>query len=74
MIFERIKELMVSTLDLDPSKIMLESYFKEDLGQESVDLIQLIVAAEEEYGMEVDESSLENMKQVKDVVAYFETH
>jgi acyl carrier protein len=52
----------------------MEAYFVDDLGADSLDIMEMIMAFEDEFGFEVSEESLENVRQVKDVVEYFENH
>lgn len=72
MVFEKVREIIVNQLELEPEKITLESYFVDDLGADSIDVMEMIMSFEKEFGIEVSEDSLENIKQVKDVVDYFE--
>ena len=72
MIFEKVKEIIVTQLDLEPEKVTMESYFIEDLGADSLDVIEMIMEFENEFDIEVDEETLSGVKQVKDVVKYFE--
>ncbi|MFA0816351.1 MAG: acyl carrier protein [Anaerofustis sp.] len=72
MVFEKIKAMIAAQLEIDPEKITMESYFVDDLGADSLDVMELIMAFESEFDMEVSEESLENIKQVKDIVEYFE--
>lgn len=74
MIFEKIKSLIVTQLEVDPEKVTPETYFVEDLGADSLDVMELVTVFEEEFGTEVDTESLESIKQVKDIVRYFESH
>ncbi len=72
MIFEKVKEIIVTQLDLEPEKVTMESYFIEDLGADSLDVMEMIMEFENEFDIEVDEETLSGVKQVKDVVKYFE--
>ena len=72
MVFEKIKDMIAAQLEIDPEKITMESYFVDDLGADSLDVMELIMAFESEFDMEVNEESLETIKQVKDIVEYFE--
>lgn len=74
MVFEKIKKLIVSQLEVDEEKVTMDTYFVDDLGADSLDVMELIMAFENEFDIEVDEDSLEKIKQVKDVVEYFESH
>ncbi len=72
MIFDKIKDIIVKQLDLDPEKVTEDSYFIEDLGADSLDVMEMIMEFENEFDIEVDEDTLSGIKQVKDVVKYFE--
>ncbi len=72
MVFEKIKEMIAEQLEIDPQKITMDSYFVDDLGADSLDVMELIMAFESEFNIEVNEESLENIKQVRDIVEYFE--
>ena len=72
MVFEKIKDMIAAQLEIDAEKITMESYFVDDLGADSLDVMELIMAFESEFDMEVNEESLESIEQVKDIVEYFE--
>ncbi len=72
MIYDKIRNIICGQLKIDPSKITMDSYFVDDLGADSLDIMEMIMAFEDEFGFEVSEESLENVRQVKDVVEYFE--
>lgn len=72
MVFEKIKEMIAAQLEIEPQKITMDSYFVDDLGADSLDVMELIMAFESEFNIEVNEESLENIKQVRDIVEYFE--
>jgi len=74
MVFDKVKEVIVSQLGVEPEAVTPEAYFIEDLGADSIDVMELITAFETEFTVEVDEDSLGEIRQVKDVVAYFEAH
>jgi acyl carrier protein len=72
MIFEKVRDMIASQLEIEPDTITMDSYFVDDLGADSLDVMELIMAFESEFDVEVSEHSLENIKQVKDIVEYFE--
>ncbi len=67
---ERIKATMEAQLNLDGVEITEKSSFKEDLGIDSLDLFELIMAFEEEYGIEIPAEELEDIKTVGDMIEY----
>ena len=67
---EKMKELIAEQLNADAESITLETSFKEDLGADSLDLFELIMALEEEYSIEIPQGGLESLSTVGDVVEY----
>ena len=72
MVFEKVKELVARELKVDPEKITLETHLIEDLGADSLDAVDLIMALEDEFGMEVDDETAQNAKTIGDLVKYIE--
>lgn len=68
--FERVKEIIEEQLNLDGVEITEGSSFKEDLGADSLDLFELVMAFEEEYGIEIPSEDLENIATVGDIMEY----
>ena len=71
---EKIKEMVADSLGLDESSVTENSSFKEDLGADSLDLFELVMALEEEYGVEIPTEDLEQIATVGDVIKYLEEH
>ena len=74
MIFDKVKKVIVDQLDVDPEKVTMDSYFIDDLEADSLDVMEMIMEFENMFGVEVDEDSLSEIKQVGDVVRFFEAH
>lgn len=74
MVFDKVKEILVDQLDLDPEKVTMESNFIDDLGADSLDLVDLVMSLEDDFGVEVPDDAIETMKTVGDAVAYIEAH
>ncbi len=72
--FEKMKEIIAEQLNVDESEIELTSNFKEDLGADSLDLFELVMALEEEYDVEIPSEELENIATVEDVIEYLKDH
>ncbi len=72
MVFEKVKEIVARELKVDPEKITLETHLIEDLGADSLDAVDLIMALEDEFGMEVDDETAQNAKTIGDLVKYIE--
>lgn len=71
---EKIKEITAESLGADAGTITEETSFKEDLGADSLDLFELVMALEEEYDVEIPTEDLESIATVGDVVKYIESH
>lgn len=67
---EKIKEIVADQLGIDEDDIKLESNFKEDLEADSLDLFELVMALEEEYGVEISSEDLEKIATVNDIIEY----
>ena len=65
--FEKVAELLKEQLDLETVEIRPDSSFKEDLGVDSLDLFELVMALEDEFGVEIPPEDLETMNTVGDV-------
>jgi acyl carrier protein len=71
-IFDEVKEVVVEQLNVNPDEVKLESDFIEDLGADSLDVVELVMALEEKFEIEIPDEDAENIKTVKDVVDYIE--
>ncbi|MDY4206002.1 MULTISPECIES: acyl carrier protein [Lachnospiraceae] len=71
---ETIKKLVAENLGVDEADITEESSFKEDLGADSLDLFELVMALEDEYGIEIPTEDLEQIATVGDVMEYINEH
>ena len=71
---ENMKEIIAEQLNCDADSITLETNFKDDLGADSLDLFELVMALEEEYDVEIPTEDLESIATVGDVVKYIESH
>lgn len=72
MILEKIKDIMEEELGKDRKEVTLESDIIKDLGLDSLDIVTLIMAVEDEYGFTADDDEIVNLKTVGDVVKYIE--
>lgn len=72
MIFEEVKNILAENLDLDPNTIEMTSDLATDLGADSLDAIDIVMSLEDQYGIEVPDSAIENMKTVEDIVNFIE--
>ncbi|MBR5228059.1 MAG: acyl carrier protein [Clostridia bacterium] len=70
-IFEKVKEVIIDQLGIeDEDKVTMDTTFIDDLGADSLDVVELIIALEEEFGIEIPETEAEKVVTVKDVVEY----
>ena len=73
-IFERVKAIIVEQLGADEEKVIPEARFREDLEADSLDLVELIMAFEEEFGGEISDDEAQGITTVGEAVAYIEKH
>ena len=72
--FDRLKKLIVEQLGVDEEEVTLQASFVEDLNADSLDLVELIMSLEEEFGMEISDEDAEKIQKVSDAVEYVEEH
>lgn len=71
---DKIKEMVAENLGVDAATITEESSFKDDLGADSLDLFELVMALEEKFGIEIPTEDLEQIATVGDVIKYINDH
>ena len=71
-IFEKVKQLIADQLDADVDSIQEGSSITDDLGADSLDVVDLVMAIEDEFNVEIPEDEVENIKTVGDIVKYIE--
>ncbi len=67
---ERVKNLVISQLGVDAEKVTTDSSFIDDLGADSLDTVELVMAFEEEFDMEISDEEAQKMRTVSDVISY----
>ncbi|MBQ3549960.1 MAG: acyl carrier protein [Clostridia bacterium] len=72
MVFEKIRAILCEQLDIEEDQVTMDSNIAEDLGADSLDVVDLIMSIEDEFGLEVPDDQVENIKTVGDVVNYIE--
>ena len=72
MVFERIREIICDKLDLEEDKVTMDSDIMEDFEADSLDVVDLVMSIEDEFGLEVPDDQIENFRTVGDVVRYIE--
>lgn len=70
----KVKEIIVNELGVEAEKVTPDASFVEDLGADSLDTVELIMAFEEEFGVEISDEEAEKIKRVKDAVEYIDSH
>ena len=73
-IFEKVKAIIVEQLGVAESAVNMEASFIDDLGADSLDIVELIMALEEEFDIEIPDSDAEKVVAVSDVVEYIKDH
>ena len=73
-IFEKVKEIIVEQLGVTETSVTLDASFIDDLGADSLDIVELIMALEEEFDTEIPDSDAEKVVTVGDVVDYIKDH
>ena len=71
--FEKVKKILVDELNVDESKVTPEASIKGDLGADSIDIVQLLMAMENEFGVTVSEDDADNLKTVGDIVSLIDS-
>ncbi len=71
---KRVMEIIVEQLKVDPEVVTLEAHFIDDLGADSLDLVELIMAMEEEFSLEISDEDAEKIQTVQDAVNYITEH
>ena len=71
---ERVKKIVVEHLGVDADKVIDSANFMEDLGADSLDTVELVMAFEEEFGIEIPDEDAEKITRVKEAVDYIESH
>ena len=68
----RVKEIIINELGVESEKVTKEASFVEDLGADSLDTVELVMAFEEEFGIDIPDEDAEQMRSVGDAVSYLE--
>ncbi len=71
---EKVREIIANQLGVEPAEVVPEASFVDDLGADSLDLVELVMAMEEEFGVEVPDEEAEKMRTVQDTINYLRGH
>ena len=71
---QRVKKIIAEQLGVNEAEIKIESSFVDDLGADSLDTVELVMAFEEEFGLEIPDEDAEKITRVKEAVDYIESH
>jgi len=74
MVFEKVKKIIVDQLGVEEEEIAMESSFIDDLGADSLDIVELIMALEEEFDLEIPDNEAEKIATVGDAVDYIKNN
>ena len=69
---ERVKEIIVEQLSVEAEKVVLEASFINDLGADSLDTVELVMALEEKFGLEIPDEDAEKITTVQEAISYIE--
>ena len=70
--FDKVRDIVVDQLCVEADEVNIDSTFIDDLGADSLDIVELIMAFEEEFGIEIPDEAAEKIKTVQDVVSYID--
>lgn len=70
--FEQIRDIIVQELGVDESEVTMQASIIDDLGADSLDVVELIMALEDEFDVKVDDDQAQNMRTVEDILKYIE--
>ena len=72
MVFDKIRKIIVEQLDVDEDKVTTDASITEDLGADSLDVVDLVMSIEESFDLEIPDEEVENIKTVGDIVKFIE--
>lgn len=74
MILEKIKEIVSTQFNVEDKNVYLETSFRDDLNADSLDLVELIMALEDEFGLEIEDEDLDSIKTIGDAMEYIKNN
>lgn len=73
-VYERLQSIVAEQLGVEPDQVVREAEFVQDLNADSLDMVELVMSLEEEFGVEISDDEVENLRTVGDVVDYIDEH
>ena len=73
-VLDRVKKIVIERLGVEEEQVTQEASFTDDLGADSLDQVELVMALEQEFGLEIPDEESEKIKTVKDAVGYIQEH
>ncbi|GKS10060.1 acyl carrier protein [Paenibacillus chitinolyticus] len=73
-VLDRVKKIIIDRLGVEESEVTLEASFKEDLGADSLDVVELVMELEDEFDLEISDEDAEKITTVGEVVNYIKSH
>ena len=74
MVFEKVREIIVEQLGVDESDVTMDTHLMKDLEADSLDAVEIIMAIEDEYGIEIHDEDAEKFQSVSDLVKFVEAN
>ena len=72
--FEKVRDIMAKQLSVKPEEVKAESNIAEDLGADSLDLVEILMSLEDEFGISIPDEAIPQIKTIKDVVEFIDTN
>ncbi|HOV78543.1 MAG TPA: acyl carrier protein [Bacillota bacterium] len=73
-VFDKVKSIIIEQLGVEPDEVKMESSFVDDLGADSLDIVELVMALEEEFDLEIPDEDAEKIRTVGEAVKYIQDH
>lgn len=70
MVFEKVREIIATQFNIDEDEITMDTAFRDTLNADSLDLVELVMALEDEFGLEIEDEDMEGIKTVGDAIEY----
>lgn len=74
MVFEKIREIIATQFDIPEENVTMETTVADDLGADSLDIVEVLMSIEDEFDVEIPDEAIEDIKSVGDLVNYIESH